>query len=243
MYLKTKNRRYTMKNDQKRKSGLGGHPEARLFKQAQGCCRDSLNLLLVRHEPLVKYAVQRQNLGDLPFEEAIQAGRIGLWKAILGFDPNLGYQFSTYAYPAIVHDIWQAVKSHCRENRRAHRTWQWLLFFPSWQAGLVQCQAEEEVRACLGAMVARLPARLQRILCSRYALDGQPRQTLAAIGLEMGLTRERIRQLQFEALVWLRHPAHSQELRALLRRHSLQEYEWAEEVAQTWLRRKGGHHA
>jgi hypothetical protein len=58
----------------------------------------------------------------------------------------------------------------------------------------------------------------------------------------MGLTRERIRQLQVEALVWLRHPAHSQELRALLERHSQQEYEWAEEVAQAWQRQRAGRH-
>jgi hypothetical protein len=56
----------------------------------------------------------------------------------------------------------------------------------------------------------------------------------------MGYSREWIRQLEIRALIWLRHPAHNQELRTLLRRHSLQEYEWAEEVAQAWLRRRGG---
>jgi hypothetical protein len=39
-----------------------------------------------RHEPLVLYAVKRQNLGDLPIQEAVQAGRIGLWQAILKYD-------------------------------------------------------------------------------------------------------------------------------------------------------------
>jgi hypothetical protein len=66
-----------MKNDQKMKSGLGTPPEARLFEQAQNGCGDSLDLLTARHEPLVKYAVKRQNLGDLPYNEADQAGRIG----------------------------------------------------------------------------------------------------------------------------------------------------------------------
>jgi RNA polymerase sigma factor (sigma-70 family) len=234
------NRRYTMKNEQKEKSGLGRHPEARLFEQAQGGCRDSLDLLMARHEPLVIHATSRQNLGDLPFEEAVQAGRIGLWQAILGFDPQRGYQFSTYAYLAIVHRVWQVVKIHCRENRRAHRTRDWMLYFPVWEAGPAQRQAEREVRACLHAMVRRLPKRLQRIICSRYALDRQPWQTLAAIGQEMGLTRERIRQLQVEALVRLRQPAFSQELRTLLQRHSQQEYEWAQELTQAWLRRRGG---
>ena len=229
-----------MKNKKKGESGLGAHPEARLFEQAQGGCQDSLNLLLVRHEPLVKYAVQRQNLGDLAYEEADQAGRIGLWKAILRYDPNTGYQFSTYAYPAIVHRIWQAVKVHCRDNRRAHATREWVLFFDHWEVGPAQRQMEQEVQACLRAMVAGLPVRLKQVIIGRYGLDGSPPQILPELGAKLGVCGERVRQLQVEALVWLRHPAHSQELRILLRRHSQQEYEWAEELAQAWLRRRGG---
>jgi RNA polymerase sigma factor (sigma-70 family) len=229
-----------MKNKKKGESGHGKQPEARLFEQAQCGCQDSVNLLLARHEPLVVYAISRQNLWDLPWDEAVQAGRIGLWKAILGFDPQRGCRFSTYAYPAIVHRVWKAVKMHCDENRYAQDLRQWVLFFPVWEAGPTQQQAEQELQACLRAMVQRLPEQLQSIIRSRYALDGTPWQTLAAIGQEMRLTKQRIHQLQVEALVWLRHPAHSQELRALLHRHSLQEYEWAEELAQAWLRRQGG---
>jgi len=231
-----------MKNEKMKESGLGGHPEARLFKQAQGGCQDSLNLLLVRHEPLVVYAASRQNLGDLPFEEAVQAGRMGLWQAILGYDPNLGYQFSTYAYPAIVHCIWRAVKVHCRDNQRAHTTRQWALFFRHWETGPAQRRAEQEVQASLQALVVRLPNRLRQVIIGRYGLDGEPWQTLPKLGVELGVCGERVRQLQVEALVWLRHPAHNQELRALLKRHNLQEYEWAEELAQAWLRRRGGRH-
>jgi hypothetical protein len=77
-------------------------------------------------------------------------------------------------------------------------------------------------------MVARLPRRLRWVIEVRYELGGQSWQTLAETGQELGLSRERVRQLQEEALVRLRHPAHSQELRALLRRHSQHEYEWAE---------------
>jgi hypothetical protein len=51
-----------------------------------------------------------------------------------------------------------------------------------------------------------------------------------------------VRLAELQALIWLRHPAHSQELRELLKRHSLQEYEWAQELAQVWLRRRGGRH-
>jgi len=231
-----------VKSEQKVKSGLGRHPGARLFEQAQGGCQDSLNLLLARHEPLVKYAIKRQNLGDLLYDEAEQAGRMGLWKAILGFDAHKGYQFSTYAYPAIVHYIWQAVKIHCRDNQRAHAVREWAVFFRHWETGPAQRQAEQEVQASLQALVVRLPERLQRVIVGRYGLDGQKPQSLPELGLELGVCSERVRQLQVAALVWLRHPAHSQELRTLLARHNQQEYEWAEEVAQNWLRHRARRH-
>ena len=231
-----------MKSEQKRTSGLGGRPEARLFEQAQGGCRESLDLLMARHEPLVRYAVNRQNLGDLPWEEADQAGRIGLWQAILGFDAQRGYRFSTYAYPSIVHQIWADVKMHCQANQKAHAMREWLLFFRHWEAGPAQQQKEREVREQLLAMLGRLSERQQQILAIRYQLGGQKWQSYQKIGQAMGYSGEWVRQLERQALVWLRHPAHSQELRTLLRRHSQQEYEWAEEVAQLWLRRRAGRH-
>ena len=49
-------------------------------------------------------------------------------------------------------------------------------------------------------------------------------------------------QLHIEALVWLRHPAHSYVLRSLLDRHTLEDYERADDLAQKWLQRRGGRH-
>lgn len=231
-----------MKNEQKRKSSLGPPPEARLYEQAQRGCKDSLDLLLMRHEPLVVHATSRQNLGDMPFEEAVQAGRIGLWKAILGYDPGHGCQFSTYAYPAIVHDIWQAVKEHCVANQQAHGVHTWQVFFQQWEMGPAQQEQEREIQVSLAELVSRLPRLWQRVVTVRYELAGESWQTYRQLGQELGYSREWVRLAELQALVWLRHPAHSQELRELLRRHSLQEYEWAEEVAQACLRHMGGRH-
>jgi RNA polymerase sigma factor (sigma-70 family) len=227
-----------MKSEEKQESGLGAQPEAKLYERAQAGCRESLNQLMDSHEPLVLYAVKRQNLGDLPYQEAIQAGRIGLWQAILKYDLGRSYRFSTYAYKAIVHQIWAEVKMHCQANKIAHATREWVLFFRHWEAGPAQRQAAREVQASLQALVVRLPVRLQRVIIGRYGLDGQEPQTLPVLGVKLGVCGERVRQLQVEALVWLRHPAHSQELRSLLRRHSLQEYEWAEELTHLWRRRR-----
>ena len=100
----------------------------------------------------------------------------------------------------------------------------------------------EEICQSLRALVARLPERLRLVIVARYGLGGAQVLTLKQIGQQLGVSRERVRQMQLEALVWLRQPAHSQELRSLLARHTQAQYELADELAAAWLKRRGGRH-
>ena len=95
----------------------GQYTGAVQFRQAHAGCRDCLNELMERHDGLVQAVVRKQVLGDLPYDEAVQGGRIGLWRAILGYDPDLGWAFSPYAWRSIVHHVWRAVKEHTRAAR------------------------------------------------------------------------------------------------------------------------------
>ena len=60
--------------------------------------------------------------------------------------------------------------------------------------------AENALRArAVREALSELPERERRILELRFGLDGEP-QSLEAIGAELGLTRERIRQLETQAM-------------------------------------------
>jgi DNA-directed RNA polymerase sigma subunit (sigma70/sigma32) len=103
--------------------------------------------------------------------------------------------------------------------------------------------AEQEVRAVRRAvrqLIERLPERLRIVIVARYGLNGRPGTPYAEIGASLGLTKQRICQLHTEALVWLRQPAHSQLLRSLVERHTVADYQAADELAQRWLQRRGG---
>jgi len=226
-------------------SGSGGSTGAALFQQAQAGCRDSLNRLMEAHDGLVHAAVRQQVLGGLPYPDAVQAGRIGLWRAIMRFDPQRGTAFSTYAWPSIVHHIWRAVKVQTRSTRQTEavrqvascpRGYAWVRVDPE------ALNTRRSVCQALYTLVQRLPRRLQCIVVARYGLDGQPTDLYREIGARLGVTGERARQLHTEALVWLRHPPHSDELRSWLARHRLADYAWAEAEAQRWLTRRGGRH-
>src|SRR5215213_281328 len=51
----------------------------------------------------------------------------------------------------------------------------------------------------LGEAVDRLPERYRYVLVRRYGLDGKDPATLAEVGYELEITRERVRQLQLQA--------------------------------------------
>lgn len=80
-----------------------------------------------------------------------------------------------------------------------------------WSAAL-----ENETRERVGALIGTLPAREQLILCMRFAVGFARPHTLEEIGEELHLTRERVRQLEKDALTRLRGEADRRGLQALL---------------------------
>ena len=222
--------------------GPGTPTGAALFRQAQAGCRDSLARLMAAHEKLVHAVVRKQVLGDLPFAEALQAGRIGLWHAILGFDPQRGTAFSTYAWTCIMHRVWREVKLAERAQGQVAK------HLPLTEAASCAGEGRDPARdwealavySALWGLIARLPQRLRIVVVARYELTGHPQVFYAQIGAALGVSGERARQLHTEALIWLRQPAHSQQVRSLLGRHTLADYEVVEAEAQRWLRWRGG---
>lgn len=221
---------------------LGQPTEFPLFERAQAGCQRSLQELMHRHDGLVQAVVRQQYLGALPFGEALQAGRIGLWRAIVGFDTRRGLAFSTYAWPSIMHAVWRAVKTEQGLQRSlalSHLPRVVCIDPAQWfeQASLRQC-----LSGVLCELLQHLPGSLRHIVLRYYGLDGHPPASYRQLGTQLGLSHERVRQLHQEALVWLRHPAHSQALRTLLQRHTVADYEQADALAQRWLQKRGGRH-
>jgi RNA polymerase primary sigma factor len=68
----------------------------------------------------------------------------------------------------------------------------------------------------LGSVLHSLSDRERKIIELRFGLtDGRPR-TLEEVGVEFGVTRERIRQIESKSLSKLRHPSRAQKLRGYL---------------------------
>jgi RNA polymerase sigma factor (sigma-70 family) len=193
---------------------------------------------IARHEKLVHWVVHRQWLGSLPYLEAVQAGRIGLWHALLGYDPSRGHAFSTYAVPAIRRAVWRAV---AEAQSPAHPDRPLRAWSDGGYAVLDSRQAVEGmqrglVREAVQGLVCCLPDRLAYLIRARYGLDGGPPQSFVAIGQALGVTRQRAHQLHRQALLWLSHPAHSVALRRLVERNGVADYQAYFAQLRAWQR-------
>lgn len=69
-----------------------------------------------------------------------------------------------------------------------------------------------EIQARLESWLAQLTDKQRDIICRRFGLKGYDTDTLENVGAEIGLTRERVRQIQIEAL---------QQLKLLIRKEGL----------------------
>jgi RNA polymerase primary sigma factor len=78
---------------------------------------------------------------------------------------------------------------------------------------VVQAVLKEQIYEILQS----LPSREVRILQLRYGLTDRESYTLEQVGRKLGITRERVRQIEAQALSRLRHPTHSRRLKDYLK--------------------------
>lgn len=202
---------------------------AERFVCAQAGCRACVESLLREHNGLVWLMVSRQWSGKAYYADLFQEGRIGLWQAILHYDPGRGIAFSSYACVVIRHQVWAAVRHSLKaegwlEYERAGDSLEALL--AAWQ--------QEQIRQALGEALALLPEQLRQVIYLHYGMGGETPHNLAEIGRAWGKSREWIRQLHNQALGLLRLPALSIRLRAICERAERANYRQALRQNQDW---------
>ena len=225
--------------------------------------RDQLvqaNLRLV-----ISIAVRYQG-HNVPLEDLIQEGNIGLIKAASKFDYRKGFKFSTYAiwwikqaimrtldnfsrsirlpsyvvakmnkFDAVYATLCQELQREPRRDEIAEaldltlRQVEEILTFNADAISMDLQLSDERSAATLGDLIEdpatsgeegpiaeminedliaqflkRLPDREQKVLKMRFGLEDGERKTLREIGVALEVTRERVRQLEIEAIKRLR---------------------------------------
>jgi RNA polymerase sigma factor (sigma-70 family) len=179
---------------------------------------------LAAHEGLVRWVVRRQQRGMLPLADALHEGRLGLWRALLGYDAARGTRFSSYAVPAIERAVWRAVAEASADAGALVEAGTTAPVEPSRWEEPAEALQRAAVAAAVRALVAQLPSGPRRIVVAHHGLDGGAPVSLAQLGRELGVSRQRVHAVYQAALVWLAQPARSVVVRALVDRQTRADY-------------------
>jgi RNA polymerase primary sigma factor/RNA polymerase sigma factor len=156
---------------------------------------------------LVVSIAKRHVTPDQNFFELVSDGNMSLLRAVEKFDFARGNKFSTYASWAIMKNFARTIPGEFKHRDR-FRTSQDELFASAQEYRGNQTLAEgvqQQREAQIEKILRRLDEREQKIIASRFGLDhAQEPQTLKEVGASMGVTKERIRQIEARALSKLR---------------------------------------
>jgi len=161
--------------------------------------------------PLVLAMAKRTRLNGLDFNDLISQGNYALLRSIDKFDCSRGFKFSTYSCRAILKSF----------SRVAMRTSRYRGRFPTeFDPDLeksdfidrkrddVEEECMEEIRDILSHNRADLNDMEQVVIRERFALDAESNdvkpKTLEQVGEIIGVTKERVRQIQNKALKKIR---------------------------------------
>lgn len=144
------------------------------------------------------------------FDDLLSDGIIALMRAVDKFDVGLGYRFSTYATQVVRRNSYRRVMEKQKERQRItlsvhdpgidisdeHRS-----------SGMSETRWEA-LRGRLSTMLDKLDRREKLIIRARFSLGGHRNvQTLQKLADRLGVSKERIRQLEKRALDKLRDMA------------------------------------
>lgn len=163
---------------------------------------------------LVGSIARRYSRNEHEFDELYAEGCLILLRAIEKFDYSRGFRFSTYATHSIQRHFFRVIKRRQTRKQRELASYERLQPDAEDQNEVL---VDEEATTRLKLLVSRwdecLSVREQEILKSRFGLgDNKHPQTLKSISVDVGLSKERVRQIQMRALQSLREFAEEQGL-------------------------------
>jgi RNA polymerase primary sigma factor len=186
------------------------HVQSSILDEIERFQKESLAVKnqIIRANLRLVVSIAKRHLGSTnSFDELVSDGNMSLIRAVEKFDYARGNKFSTYASWAIMKNYARSIPDqHVQRDR-----------FVTGHDEMFEARADERsseqehesqlrtMRDSISRILEKLDARERSIIVSRFGLDeaGEP-HTLEEVGNELGVTKERVRQLEVRAMDKLR---------------------------------------
>jgi RNA polymerase sigma factor (sigma-70 family) len=158
---------------------------------------------------LVLAMAKRTRLGDVDFSEIVSEGNMALLRAVEKFNVDRGFKFSTYACRAILKGFSRTAQKHTRHRNRFPVEFEPDLEKSDWsdrKRDMVEEDLVGELKTIVERNLAELSDVEQTVIRRRFNWQQeQPSPlTLEEVGSIIGVTKERVRQIQNKALAKIR---------------------------------------
>ena len=164
---------------------------------------------------LVVSIAKRHMKATEDFFTLVSDGNMSLIRAAEKFNYALGNKFSTYASWAIMKNFARTIPNEFRHRDRFRTSLEEAFVMQNdSRTSRQQLELEDEHRKlAISSILTQLDDREQKIIISRFGLTpGHEPQTLQQVGEEIGVTKERVRQIEAKALKKLRREATTEHL-------------------------------
>jgi RNA polymerase primary sigma factor/RNA polymerase sigma factor len=164
---------------------------------------------------LVVSIAKRHVKPDQNFFELVSDGNLSLLRAVEKFDYARGNKFSTYASWAIMKNFARTIPGEYRQRDRFRTSYDELFDLTQEKRSnpTIEENLQQDRISKIQRVLSRLDERERAIIVGRFGLDHTKEpQTLKEVGEELGVTKERIRQIEARALTKLRQAVQEEKI-------------------------------
>lgn len=181
---------------------FAGMRQINRMEQALASANDVKNSIVLANLRLVVSVARKHVRPGLSLMELLSEGNLTLMRAVEGFDLHKGFRFSTYATLALMKGFARGVPAMMQHRAAGMGEDQSLsaIADPHQPAVENRSIAREQVQHLLG----RLDDRERRVVEAHWGLTSGTDATYEQVAQDMGLSRQRIRQIEQSAFDKLR---------------------------------------
>ncbi|MFK7818866.1 MAG: sigma-70 family RNA polymerase sigma factor [Planctomycetaceae bacterium] len=170
-----------------------------LMQEAQRC----RSIIADSNLRLVLSLARKFSSGNVEFEDLVSEGSLILVTAVDKFDYSRGFRFSTYATHSIQRHFFRRWKTQQRRTNLVQVSSPEILaeLIPTEEPDAFDTLDVGQLKPIMAKMADQLDDREKHIVLERFGLGPTgAAQTLRALAADLGISKERVRQLQIKAI-------------------------------------------